>query len=125
VTSPIVLVVDPDVDARNILATFLRHSGYEVAEAGTAAEGLDAARRLAPRMIVGEHPLMLEDGTLLCEVLKGDPVTADIPFLAITSRVTRREWKSAERSHYRVMAKPLQLASVLEAIGAALEGGEP
>jgi CheY-like chemotaxis protein len=121
---PLVLVVDPDVDARTILATFLRHSGYEVAEAGTAAEGLDAARRLAPRMIVGEHPLLLGDGTLLCDMLKRDVVTADIPFLAITSRVTRREWRSAERSHYCVMAKPLQLSSVAEAIGAALEGGE-
>jgi CheY-like chemotaxis protein len=119
-----VLVVDPDVDARTILTTFLRHSGYEVAEAGTAADGLDAARRLAPRVIVGEHPLALEAGTLLCEMLKRDVATADIPFLAITSRVTRREWRSAERSHYRVMAKPLHLPSVVEAIGAALEGGE-
>jgi CheY-like chemotaxis protein len=121
---PLVLVVDPDLDARTILATFLRHSGYEVAEAGTAAEALDAARRLAPRMIVGEHPLLLADGTLLCDVLKRDVATADIPFLAITSRVTRREWRSAEHSHYRVMAKPLQLNSVVEAIGAALEGGK-
>jgi CheY-like chemotaxis protein len=124
VTRPLVLVVDPDVDARTILATFLRHSGYEVAEAGTAADGLDAVRRLTPRMIVGEHPLVLEDGTILCEVLKADPATAGIPFLAITSRVTRREWRSAERSHFRVMAKPLQLPSVVEAISAALEGGE-
>jgi CheY-like chemotaxis protein len=121
---PLVLVVDPDEDSRTILATYIRHGGYEVAEAATAVAGLEAARRLLPRLIVGEHPILLEDGGALCEMLKRDPATAGIPFLAITSRVTPVERTSAEHGHYRVMAKPPLLAAVGEAISAALASDE-
>jgi CheY-like chemotaxis protein len=120
-TGPLVLVVDPDDDSRIILATCIRHGGYEVAEAASAAAGLEAARRLLPRMIVGEHPIPMADGAALCDVLKRDPTTAVIPFLAVTSRITEQERRSAESGHYRVIAKPLRLPSVLEAISEVLE----
>jgi CheY-like chemotaxis protein len=98
-TGPLVLVVDPDDDSRTILVTYIRHSGYEVAEAASATAALEAARRLLPRLIVGEHPVLFADGGALCDRLKRDPATAVIPFLAITSRITEQERRSAERGH--------------------------
>jgi CheY-like chemotaxis protein len=121
----LVLVVDPDDDCRIILVACIRHGGYEVAEAASAAAGLEAARRLLPRLIVGEHPILMADGEALCGVLKRDSATADIPFLAFTSRVTEQERRSAERGHYRVIAKPAPLASVLTAISETLESDDP
>lgn len=114
--TPLVLVVDPDPDGRRILAAFLAHAGYDVAQADSAAAGLDAARRLQPAAIVGEHPLWLEERAPLCEVLAADPATAALPFVAVTARAMREELVDAGRYHRQVFTKPVDLAAVVRAI---------
>ena len=122
---PLVIVVDPDPDARIILETFLQHAGLDVECADTAEAALAAIRRRGPAVVVGEHPIRSADGTALCEVLRRDPATAALPFLALTSRVTDREFECAARSHFRVFAKPPDYASVVQAIREAIEKGLP
>jgi CheY-like chemotaxis protein len=122
---PLVIVVDPDPDARTILETFLRHAGIDVEGAATAETALAAIRRRRPAVVVGEHPIRSADGTALCDALRLDPTTAAIPFLALTSRVTDREFECAARSHFRVFAKPPDYALVVQAIREAIEKGLP
>jgi CheY-like chemotaxis protein len=123
-TMPLVVVVDPDTDACIILETFLRHAGYDVECAATAETGLAAIRSRGPAVIVGEHPIRAADGMTLCDVLRLDPSTASIPFLALTSRVAASEFECAARSHFRVLTKPADyqrvVIAVREAIGAQL-----
>lgn len=113
----LVLVVDPDVDARRILAAFLEHAGYQVEQAAEATAGLEAARQFRPAVIVGEHPLPLESGEPLCVAIHSDPATRDIPYVAVTSRAMRTEVDDASVTHEMVFTKPLDYTAVMRAIG--------
>jgi CheY-like chemotaxis protein len=118
--TPLVLVVEPDHDGMFILSTFIDHAGYHVARASTADAGLVAALRLRPALIVGEHPVRLADGRALCEALRADAATRDIPFLAVTSRASPCELEDARCGHYRVIVKPPDFAVLLRAIEEAV-----
>jgi CheY-like chemotaxis protein len=113
---PLVLIVDADPDSRVILASFLEHAGYEVTQAGDADAAATVARQRSPAVIVGEHPIRTADGVPLCEMLRSDPATAHIPFLAVTSRVVVPDFDEACRNHYRVFAKPADYSAVVKAI---------
>ena len=112
----LVLVVDPDIDARRILAAFLEHEGYLVEQAAEATAGLEAARQLRPAVIVGEHPLRLASGEPLCVAIHSDPATSHIPFVAVTSRAMRTEVDDASATHQMVFTKPLDYPAVMQAI---------
>ena len=112
----LVLVVDPDIDARRILSAFLEHAGYQVEQATEAMAGLEAARQLRPCVIVGEHPLWLDNGEPLCAAIQSDPATRHIPFVAVTSRAMRTEVEDASATHEMVFTKPLDYPAVMEAI---------
>jgi CheY-like chemotaxis protein len=113
----LVLIVDPDPDSRALLALFLEHAGYEVEQVSDADAAAALARRRVPAVIVGEHPVCAADGRPLCRILRADPVTAGVPFLAVTSRVTVLELDDAGRNHYSVVAKPADFAAVVRTIG--------
>jgi CheY-like chemotaxis protein len=51
-TARTAVVVDPSPAARRRVATVLGLAGWRVVEAGSAAAGLEAARRCAPRLVV-------------------------------------------------------------------------
>jgi CheY-like chemotaxis protein len=123
-TMPLILVVDPDADSRTILRSFLQHAGWEVAQAECGAGAVAAARRLGPAVVIGEHPVPMEDGVALCDALRGDPATAHIPFVAVTSRVTAAEMADACRGHCRVIAKPADFAAVVCAVAELLGGDD-
>lgn len=113
----LILLVDPDDDSREILRLPLERRGYEVAEARDGAEALYQVRTLRPDLVIGEHPVRLPDGSVLCETLRRDPATAGVPFLAITSYAVPEELERARRTHSAgVLVKPVSPARVVEAV---------
>lgn len=79
-----VLVVD-DCDAiREVVEHWLRPEQVDVHHAATAANGMDAARRLAPDLILLDLLLPDEHGLVVCRWLKEDPATAEIPVVFLT-----------------------------------------
>lgn len=112
----LVLVVDPDVDARRILTAFLEHAGYQVEEVAEPTAGLEAARQLRPAVIVGEHPLRLATGEPLCAAIQSDPATRHIPFVAVTSHAMPAEVADASVTHELVFTKPLDYQSIIRTI---------
>jgi two-component system, OmpR family, phosphate regulon response regulator PhoB len=81
-----ILVVDDEPDIRQLLSFNLRDAGFEPEAVGTAAEGLAAALRARPAVIILD--LMLPDmsGTEVCRKLRADPQTSDLPILMLTAR---------------------------------------
>lgn len=73
-----ILIVEDDEDLRSILGRYLRHQGFEVAEAGSAEDAVGAMRRgLRPALVVldvnlpGDNGWDLLRGPTLAEA--GDP----------------------------------------------------
>jgi signal transduction histidine kinase/CheY-like chemotaxis protein/HAMP domain-containing protein len=80
----VVLVVDDDPVARDILSRFLKAEGYEVATAVDGEEGLQQARAIRPAVITLDVVMPGKDGWTLLKELKDDPVLKNIPVLMVS-----------------------------------------
>jgi two-component system, cell cycle response regulator DivK len=86
---PLALLVENHRDTREMYAEWLVFSGYRVAEAATADEAIEKARRLHPHIIATDIGLLGNgDGCALCERLKADLRTRAIPVIAVTAWVS-------------------------------------
>ncbi len=79
-----ILVVDDDPDLVEILCSTLTEAGYEAVAANTGAEGLKKARALSPDLILLDLVLPEMDGYAVCEALRNDAHTTDIPIIMLT-----------------------------------------
>lgn len=81
-----VLVVDDEPDIVALVAYHLAKSGYSVSTATNGAEGLAAARREKPALVVLDLMLPGLSGLQVMEELRGDSATAGIAVLMLTAR---------------------------------------
>lgn len=83
-TAPLVLIVDDYADNREMYAEYLTFCGLRVAEAQTGHEALEMALRLRPDVVVMDLALPGVDGWEATRRLKRDPLTREIPVIALT-----------------------------------------
>jgi CheY-like chemotaxis protein len=81
---PLVLVIDDEENAREILSRHLIKGGYRVITATSGAEGLALARELQPVAITLDVLMPEMDGWHVLEDLMADPVLAGIPVIMCT-----------------------------------------
>jgi two-component system, OmpR family, phosphate regulon response regulator PhoB len=81
-----VLVVDDEVDLRELLTFTLESAGIAVQAVATAAEGLAAARQTRPTVVVLDIMLPDQSGIDVCRQLRADPATAGLAVLMLTAR---------------------------------------
>ncbi len=81
-----VLIIDDELDLRELLLFNLREAGFEPEAAETATEGLAAARRIDPAVILLDVMLPDFPGTEVCRELRADPALGDVPILMLTAR---------------------------------------
>ena len=80
----VVLVIDDDPTARELITTHLHEEGYAVQTASCGIDGLKLARDLHPAAITLDILLPDIDGWTVLAALKGDPTLADIPVIIVT-----------------------------------------
>jgi signal transduction histidine kinase/ActR/RegA family two-component response regulator len=79
-----VLVVEDNADTAMTLCDFLELSGFEVAVAGSGREGVEAARRFRPDVVLCDLGLPEMNGFEVAVALRRDPVTASTRLIAVT-----------------------------------------
>lgn len=94
-TRPLVLLIDPDPASRDIESLLVRYYGYEVQSAPDTAEGLHLARGDEPGAIVCDLFDRDPDGESTVERLRGDPATAAVPILVVSSYVSAADEERA------------------------------
>ena len=85
-----ILLIEDDVDSRDLVVVALSLDAHEVDVAATADEGLALARSRRPQLILLD--MMLpgpHDGFDFIRELRVDPKLAAIPILAITAQAMR------------------------------------
>ena len=82
---PVVLVVDDSPDARFLYGEHLRLCGYRVVTAKNGEEGVAAAHTEWPAVIVMDLQMPKMDGWEAIRHLRHDPMTADIPIIALSA----------------------------------------
>jgi signal transduction histidine kinase/ActR/RegA family two-component response regulator len=129
--SPRILLIDDDEIYRYLVRTRLAEAGFTVQEAATGTEGLLQARAQRPHAIVLDIVMPELSGFEVLARLKEDPMTADIPVVALTSKTLDSEEQRMLASHAtRVVSKQTLSRSesaddLLEALSAAGLQPEP
>ncbi len=83
-TGDLVLVIDDDPAARDLMHRFLSKEGFRPETAGSGEEGLRLARSLHPVAITLDVMMPGMDGWAVLQQLKADPETQDIPVIMLT-----------------------------------------
>src|ERR1035438_8217218 len=81
---PLVLVVDDEAPARELLASWLEPEGYQLITAGSSAEALAKAAEHVPDAITLNMLMPGKGGWDTLYELKKTPVTAGIPVIVVT-----------------------------------------
>jgi CheY-like chemotaxis protein len=79
-----ILIADADARIRDHYRDRL-FPGGDVVEASDGRDALVKALMRTPRLVLTELRLPLMDGVALCEILRRDQVTADVPIMVVTS----------------------------------------
>jgi chemosensory pili system protein ChpA (sensor histidine kinase/response regulator) len=82
---PLVLIVDDHEDSRIIERVVLESVGLRVAEAATGSDGLHAARRFHPSIVLLDIVLPELDGWDLARALRANDATRDTVLIAVTA----------------------------------------
>lgn len=81
-----VLVIDDDNNTIEFIKLGLKYEGFQVESSDTGEDGLVAAQRLNPDLIILDILLPDLDGLEVCNRLRSNPTTRDIPILMLTAK---------------------------------------
>jgi CheY-like chemotaxis protein len=111
-SKPRVLIVEDNVDNFELVRFLLERAGYQVLSAANGIEGLDAAKREQPDLILMDLSMPELDGWNATARLKADEATRAIPVLALTAHTLPGDRKRAiDAGCDGYISKPINVAS--------------
>jgi len=81
-----ILVVDDEKDLTALVCLHMKMAGFEILTANNGEKALDLSREEKPDLIILDLMLPKIDGWQVCEQLRQDAVTKDIPVIMLTAR---------------------------------------
>ncbi len=116
---PRVLLVEDAPFLRYAFGRLLRLHGYEVMEANDGREALDCIDGFRPHLVVTDLMMPVMDGVELIRRLRQDPLTSDLPIVAITADATpQAETRAREAGAVDFITKPIDLPALLDRLRA-------
>lgn len=79
-----ILIVEDNSELLELLRLNLKHAGFAVATATNGIDALKKARSVSPDLVLLDLVLPELDGFAVCETLRKDPATAQVPILVLT-----------------------------------------
>ncbi len=119
---PRILIVEDDLTTGEVLVDVLSREGYDPVLTQSAVGASTLLTRARPQAVVLDLGLPFRSGAALLTELKNDPRTASIPIVICSGQpdalpLVRRALAAA------VIAKPIDLERLLEALQAAITSG--
>jgi CheY-like chemotaxis protein/anti-sigma regulatory factor (Ser/Thr protein kinase) len=112
---PIVLVIDDDPNALELLGRTLQGAGVRVVTAENGRQALNLARTLHPAAITLDVLMPGMDGWQVLSELKADPGTRDIPVIMVTMTDDRNLGFALGATEF--LSKPVQRDQLVELLG--------
>ncbi|HTR31526.1 MAG TPA: response regulator [Puia sp.] len=120
-----ILFIDDDPEFRDNMAEILRLSHYDVDLAANAKEGVEKAFRGSPDLILCDIIMPAVDGYAVLHSLQHDPATAGIPFIFITGRTEKDDWRRAmAMGADDYLMKPVDGVELLKAVESCIRKKE-
>ena len=121
-----VLLVEDNEDNRIIYSTVLRHVGYDVIEAEDGVRAIELARSAKPDLILMDISIPQMDGWEATRILRKDPLTRDIPIIALTAHALPDDREKAVQVGFTAyLAKPVEPRAVVAEVRRWIGTGEP
>ena len=118
-----VLVANDEFHVLQALSVRLRSAGYQVLTARDGQEALETARRQHPDLVITDYAVPRLSGLELCQKLKHDPRTADIPAIVLTATGYDVDVRDPNQSGvHRLLPKPFNRQSLLASVSEVLDG---
>ena len=115
--SKTVLVVEDHADNLLIVATILRHYGYDVLTAEDGEVAISVASRELPDVVLLDISIPKIDGWDVARTLKRDTSTADIPLIAFTAHVYDADRaRATDEGFVGFLPKPVEPTRIVQEI---------
>jgi CRP/FNR family transcriptional regulator, cyclic AMP receptor protein len=112
-----ILIIEDNEDIRENVEEILMLSNYKVIKAVNGKEGIESAQKNHPDLIICDIMMPGMDGYGVLHVLHKDPETQNIPFIFLTSKSERGDFRSAmEMGADDYITKPFAGNELLSAI---------
>ncbi len=90
-----VLVVEDNEVIREDVVEILTLANYNVISAINGKDGLEKTNEHMPDLVVSDIAMPIVDGFGMLHVLRNDPKTEDVPFIFLTSKSDRNDFRNA------------------------------
>jgi CheY-like chemotaxis protein len=114
-----VLVVDDELDGREMLAILLRSHGAEVATAESAETALEHLEREPADLLISDIGMPHADGYQLIRAIRGSVSKGwhDLPAIALTAFARNQDAAKARQAGFQAhLSKPFQASGLLASI---------
>jgi len=119
-TGPLILIVDDNLDAREMYGMYLQHQGFRWAEAVNGYDAITQTHVEKPALILMDATMPRMDGWEAVKQLKQDPQTKSIPLIMLTAHAFQEHRdRAAEVGADAFLAKPVlpdQLAAEIRRV---------
>jgi CheY-like chemotaxis protein len=113
VTEGRILVVEDNDKNLKLVRDVLQYAGFDVLEARTGEQGVALAAQTAPDLVLMDLQLPGIDGTEALRQLRQNPVTAEVPVVAVTAFAMKGDRDRATGAGFDgYIAKPLSVRSL-------------
>lgn len=112
-----VLIVEDNMDTYELVRFILEKNGYEVLLAINGRDGVNAANKQKPDLIVMDLSMPEMDGWTATRLIKENKQTASIPLIALTAHALPSDRQRAVDSGCdEFITKPMDLLELVETV---------
>jgi CheY-like chemotaxis protein len=115
-----ILIVDDDLESLKLIGLMLQRRGYEIVAAHTGNQALAKAETDNPDLVILDVMMPDLDGFQVCERLRSNPDTADLPVLMFTAKTLTQDraagFAAGADDYLTKPIHPAELVSHVEAL---------
>jgi CheY-like chemotaxis protein len=120
-----ILIVEDDEELSEVLQYNLIRAGHQVVQSWSGVEGMEAARREQPDVILLDIMLPGVNGWEVCRFLTNTPDLKEIPVIIFTAKSAREDFDQARQFNVAgYFTKPYTTADVLRHVEKVLAAGK-
>tara|TARA_Y100000816_G_scaffold126716_1_gene89182 strand:+ start:1283 stop:1984 length:702 start_codon:yes stop_codon:yes gene_type:complete len=117
-----ILVVEDDLDIRELISFNLQNEGHQVFEAKDGEAGIDKAREKLPDLILLDLMLPGIQGLDVCRIIKSDQETKETPIIMVTALGQEEDIvKGLETGADDYITKPFSIKVLIARVNAVLK----